>query len=251
MKRKLLLGGFVVLVLAASAVLLLLASTQRWVTAWEHWDRADYWVEDHRFDYFFPADPWEPIGDAAQLFGAGYALIPIALLLLAGLARGRWILAGVLGAIVAGHPFALFGIHAVWSGLLGAPSPLAGPLSAYGAPGPLAWLVDADLLGIAGLLGTAALVVALARSAAKEWIPVAVLLLPTTGLGYIVAAFGIAPMFADASYDTTRWTETVIAAWTALAALAALSALVIGAARGRTAGPLVRSDGPARLRPAR
>ena len=35
------------------------------------WNRADISIEDSRFDYWFPAAPWENLGAAAQLYGLG------------------------------------------------------------------------------------------------------------------------------------------------------------------------------------
>ncbi|ALJ20178.1 hypothetical protein [Microbacterium sp. No. 7] len=220
--RVVVLGGLAVLSLAVSAVAQFAASMQRWVTAWDTWELAGAWVEDHRFDYFLPADPWEPIGNAAELFGLGHLLIAVALVLISGIATRSRRRLGLVAALAAATPFVLMGVHCVWSGMTGAVSPLAAVLDGWGVMLP----------GLLGLIGFVVLIVALARDDAA-WIPAVALLVPTTVWGYLVATFAIAPMFAERSYDTTRWTETVLAVWTALAAIAALAALIARLARRR------------------
>ena len=59
-----------------------------------------------------------------------------------------------------------------------------------------------------------------------------VFLVGSTGLGYFLAAFWIAPIFAGGvSYDTTPWTETVVAASTAAAGIAMILAARVSAHR--------------------
>ena len=98
-----------------------------------------------------------------------------------------------------------------------------------GEPTRLADLVTNPVLGLillAGIVGLA--VMAAWRSIA--WVAAAVFLLGATLPGYFVAAFIIAPVLAGGiSYDTTRWTETVVAA----AMLLAATAVTIGVAARR------------------
>ena len=62
-----------------------------------------------------------------------------------------------------------------------------------------------------------------------------VFLLGSTALGYVLAAFLIAPIVAgEASHDTTPWTETVVAASTAAAGVAMI--LAAGVRRAGAAG---------------
>lgn len=192
----------------ASAALQLVASLQRWVFARDAWQRADVLIEDHRFDYSYPADPWENLAAMAQLHGLGY------LLLAAGvLAMGRTqVRSGpgtrILIAMIA-VPFALAGAHALLSGLLGVPSPLQVVA--------LHWV-----LGLCEFVGLIVLGV--------RWLPwsptaavTCLMLLGATVPGYLFATFTIAPAIAGyASHDTTPWTETIVAGCTAGAAIAML-----------------------------
>lgn len=213
-RRPLWLGGAIALLLAASSVIQFWASFERWIVAWNSWDRDSAWVEDHRFDYIAPSDPWEPIGDTALLFGIGYLLMVPAILALPLAARRlRWL--GIVAAIVAAAPFVYVGVHSAWSGRLGVPSPMA----------------DGDGMGFmtrlatAGLVALIVLAIVLARTS-RGWMTVALLIIPTTLWGYLVGSLTIAPLFWEVSYDTTRWSETVVAAWTAAAAIVTVVATV-------------------------
>lgn len=223
--------------LTASALLQLDASLQRWVTAHGSWTRPDRWIEDHLFDYAYPDDPWEPIGDAAQRYGLGMILLALALVALAVARGGTRVTSGIAALLIAG-PFAASGLHAVASGLLGRPTPLAATL-----PAPA-------LVQLLGVIAVGAVIVAaiLARGPVLGSLPDAlavVLALGASVPGYLLATFAIAPsIHGTASYDTTPWTETVVAASTAAAA-AALAMLVaaVVAARRRPGGG--RPDQPA------
>ncbi|MBP2457911.1 hypothetical protein ABID70_000475 [Clavibacter michiganensis] len=224
--------------LALSAWLQLDASLQRWVTARGSWTRQDRWIEDHLFDYAYPDDPWEAIGDAAQRYGLGMILLALALVAVAVARGGTRVTGGVLVVLVAG-PFAAQGVHALASGVLGRPSPLAHLLDVLA------------LVQVAGGIAVVALLVAaLVRRAPTDESPAdavaVVLALGASVPGYLLATFMIAPLIhGSASYDTTPWTETVVAASTAAAALAMLVSAVAVRRRGA-----VRTGG-ARRRPAR
>ena len=219
-----------------SAALQLVASLQRWVVF--RASRGEFVAEDHLYDYSFPYDPWESIGTSAQLFGAGTLILALGVLSMAlGIlamprAGGRRSVAVILGvveiviAILIAGSFGIAGMHALISGVTGAPS----PLHQYGATG---WV---------GVVGLIVLIV--------RWVfrsPAAMLacafLIGATGLGFFVAAFLIAPLFAGSvSHDTTPWTETVVAAWMAAAAFSMILAARDAARRGAPRAAQVRVD---------
>ena len=85
-----------------SAALQLVASLQRWVVLRDSWTRADFTIEDHRFDCSFPADPWEHLGLTAQVFGAGSLLLGFGVVTMARAVEGR--VAGLEGLLAVGPP---------------------------------------------------------------------------------------------------------------------------------------------------
>ncbi|MFB2581365.1 hypothetical protein ACEXQD_08940 [Herbiconiux sp. P15] len=203
----------------ASAALQVVASLERWVVAAGSWTRGDVSIEDHRFDYWWPADPWENVGAAAQLHGAGLLLLAIGVLLLPRAAPARRHGLDGAVAVVVAILFGFDGAHVLVSGLMGAPSPLQ--------------YVPLQLL-LAGVTAIG-LVVLAANRFATSW-PTALgclVLVGATLPGYIVATFVIAPAITGyQSFDTTPWTETIPAVWTALAALLVLVTAAASAIRG-------------------
>lgn len=199
-----------------SAAAQLLASLQRWVDARGSWSRSDRTVEDHLFDYSYPADPWENLGDAAQIFGVGYLMLALGVLVMGlGAERRRTAASTTLASLVA-FSFAVDGGHALVSGLLGSPSPVQYVIL-------LQLLVSLVGCGALIALGCLWLRNSPARAAA------CLFLLGATVPGYLVAAFIIAPAVAGyQSYDTTPFTETVVAASTAAAGIALAAAAVSG-----------------------
>ncbi|MFT2706632.1 hypothetical protein [Clavibacter zhangzhiyongii] len=194
--------------LAASALLQLDASLQRWVTARDALppSRRDS-IESHEHDHDAPTAGWIPLGDAAERHGAGMILLALAVVALAVAVGARGRSSAVLVLAVAGS-FAVLGLHALLSGIAGAPSPLGG------------LLLPAHLVGLAGLVGIAAL--RAGRPRARPLDAVALALVAAASLpGQLLAAFVVAPMLhGDTSYDTTPWTETVVAVAIGLAAVA-------------------------------
>lgn len=195
-----------------SAALQLIASLQRWVVF--RAANLEFVAENHLYDYSFPYAPWENAGTSAQLFGTATLLLALGVLAtafsVAAIPRTprRRIAAAIdaaLGILVAGS-FAITGAHALISGITGTPS----PLYEYGA------------LGWVAVVGLIILIVRWARRSPAAMMA-CLFLMGATGLGYFIAAFQIAPLLTGyASHDTTPWTETVVAIWTALAGTANL-----------------------------
>jgi hypothetical protein len=194
--------------LLGSAVLQQLAALERWVVAapMRHGDS----IQSHLFDYSFPADPWEDVGAAAVLFGCGYLLLALGVVAALGSGRRR----DRIAAVVVASCFGYMGMHALLSGLLGAPTILQSALLAV-APGLLA------------PVGLVVLAVSTARRA-PAMSAACVLLLGATAPGYVFATFTVAPLLVGyQSFDTTPWTESVVAAATGLAGVALLLAAAL------------------------
>jgi len=203
--------------LLASAALQQVASLERWVVARDTWTRNDVSVEDNLFNYFWPTDPWESLGTTAQLYGVGALLLAIAVLAMARAARAAEDrdtgIERTLVSVTAGS-FAVTGLHALVSGIVGEPTPLqyvALPLLAG-----LVGCVGLVILGVRWMWASTATSLACA------------LLLGSTLPGYWVAAYLITPALTGYfSYDTTPWTETVVAATTGAGGIAMIVATVV------------------------
>jgi len=192
-----------------SAMLQIVASLERWVVLKDSATRTDTSIEDHRFDYSYPADPWENLGTTAQLFGVGLLLVALGILAMSRVARnGR---AERILSFVTAASFGIAGVHALGSGLLGVPSPLQ-------------FLPVQVLLGLVGFVGLIILAARWMRTARAVSVS-CVLLLGVTLPGYLLATFQIAPVLAGyQSHDTTPFTETIVALSTAAAGVAMLVA---------------------------
>ncbi|TDX78935.1 hypothetical protein EDF35_2158 [Rathayibacter sp. PhB151] len=205
--------------LLGAALLQLQASLQRWVTASEGWTRTDRSVEDHLFDYMIPADPWEPLGTAAQVHGVGLLLVAIALPVSARAIGGGGLLR--LSALLVAGVLGLSGLHGVLSGLIGAPTPLQLPFLQM-------------MLGLVPVVGLGALAAKAHRRSVGAALAYACLL-GSTLPGLLIATFVVAPAITGyQSFDTTPWTETVVAATVAAAGCAMLGAAAVLALRGRS-----------------
>jgi hypothetical protein len=173
-------------------------------------------IEDHLYDYFVPAPPWVNLGYAAQLFGFGELALAAAVIVLAlESAKSSSVLFRAF-AVVLSLPFAVVGVHAVLSGVLGSPSVLFYPL----------------IGGLAFTVFSVAAPIALAIVTARRsiwWALASILMAGATLPGYLVATFAIAPAVAGyQSFDTTPWSETVVAVFVALAAASvAVGALTV------------------------
>ncbi|MBZ4487527.1 hypothetical protein LQ938_01740 [Microbacterium sp. cx-55] len=206
-----------------SGALQFVASWERWVTARAGRPPGDVTLEDHLYDYFWPADPWVNVGAAAQLLGLGMVVLAVGVIVLAVSVRAGTVRAGTLWTTVAvvavAVPTALTGIHALVSGGIGAPSALQhGP-----------FLTITTLLPFAGLIVLSIRWMRRSPAAALACLP----LLATTMPGYLFALFAAAPLIVGyQSHDTTPWSETIIAVCTGLAALPLVAGA--GARRWRT-----------------
>jgi len=195
-----------------SAALQLVASLQRWVTAAESWTREDRLVEDNLFDYSYPADPWEPLGTAAQYFGAGYLLLSLGVYaLLRAAPSGQAARMRVPTMIVAGS-LALDGGHALVSGLVDTPTPVQYVLV-------LQWLLS--LVACVCLVVLGAWWLRTSRAVGLACL----FLLGVTVPGYLWSMYLLAPLITGyVSYDTTPWTETVVAGSAAAAGVSLIVA---------------------------
>lgn len=216
----------------ASAVLQHLASIQRWVVLRGQRPGNELTVEDHELDYSFPADPWETIGTAAQLFGAATLLQAVGVLAMAlgvlavpRVAPNRiGIVAEPALALLVAAAFAVMGAHALISGINGAPSDLQH--SRVLAP-LMVWC------GFGGLAALAWLWSGMSRAASVA----CVFLVGSNMFGAAIANFTVAAMIAGyVSHDTTPWLESVVAGTSAAAALAMVFAAGTVVRRYRRAG---------------
>ena len=197
-----------------SALLQLVASLERWVVLRDSATSADTSIEDHRFDYSYPTEPWENLGTTAQLFGVGLLLVALGILAMARVARNGRV--ERMLSLVTAASFGIAGVHALVSGLLGVPSPLQF----------LPVQVSLNLFGVVGLIILAARWLRTSWAASVS----CVLLLGVTLPGYLLATFQIAPAFAGyQSHDTTPFTEAIVAVSTAAAGVAMLVAAGVAA----------------------
>lgn len=148
----------------------------------------------------------------------GVLAMALAVLMLPGKTGRRSGVAAVLEIVLALLVAAWFGVngaHALVSGIIGTPSPLQ-------------HLWALELVGFAGLI---ALGVIWWRRSWAAMIACA-FLLGSSMVGSLIAGYLIAPTITGyISHDTTPWTETVVAVWTALAGVAMLLAAWAAAVR--------------------
>lgn len=204
-----------------SGLLQLVASLERWFVLSASWTRGDHSIEDHLFDYSYPADPWQNLGTTAQVFGVGLLLLALGILAMARAVPRRGGHVERMLTLATAVSFGLTGLHAFVSGLIGVPSPLQLL--------PVQMLLS--LVGFVGLLVLGARWVRASWSASVSCL----LLLGATLPGYFLATFQIAPMLLGyQSHDTTPFTETIVTASTAGAGI--LMLLAAGTAELRRRG---------------
>lgn len=191
--------------LGASGVLMFAASWQRWAD-YCRWGNVDIGLcgerEDHRYDFVAPVDPWEPVGQAAELAGWSMLLVAFALALmpwaLTGRRPGVFSSVALIGAVLAQ---AAMGVATLRSGLAGIPvEPIGSGLAVY------VWLLVPPVL-----LGRFAV-------AARGWPRAAAVLL-------VLATPLVAGLtYAIGSYDARPWYEAMSGAFTVAAGLCLLVA---------------------------
>ncbi|WP_104190810.1 hypothetical protein [Cryobacterium sp. Y82] len=175
------------------------------------WTRTDSTIEDHRFDYAYPADPWENLGTTPQLFGLSLLLLALGIRALARSAASRDGGLERMLTVATAASFGITGMHALVSGLIGVPSPLQ-------------FLPVQVLLSLVAFAGLIALSVRWLRVSWASSVA-CLLLLGVTVPGTIVVTFQIAPVVLGyQSHDTTPFSETIVAVLTAAAGVAMLVA---------------------------
>lgn len=208
--------------LGASGALMFAASWQRWAGACR-WVDVTANVEsalctsrqDHLYDFVLPTDPWEPVGDAAQLAGWSLLVLAPAFVLLPWALTGRRpgivSTAALVGAVMA---LGAVGVATLRSGLAGSVVP-----------------TNIDVLALyAWLLLPLGLLVRFSV-AARGWpLAATVLLFLATPL---VATF----TYAVGPYDAQPWWEGTSGVLTATAGLCLLVAAAFGD-RFRTKEPV-------------
>ncbi|MGB7981242.1 MAG: hypothetical protein WCF36_10695 [Candidatus Nanopelagicales bacterium] len=197
----------------AVAVLLGLSGALMYAASWQRWAGACAWgqsegggcdqVQDHRYDFLPPIDPWEPVGSAAQL--AGWSLIVLALIF----ALLPWALTGeqpspIAATAVVGSALAMVavGVAAIRSGATGVVvDPVGSTVALYG------WLLVPPVL------------LSWWTVTARGWAAGAggVLLFLATPF---VAAFS----YAVGPYDSQPWWEAISGLLTATAGVCLLGA---------------------------
>ena len=198
--------------LGASGALMYAASWQRWaaVCPWGGVEAGPCLSrQDDRYDFVPPGDPWEPVGDAAQLAGSSLLVLALAFVLLPWALTGRR--PGVVSAAAVGGAvlaLAAVGYATLRSGLAGSAVHPA----------------FHDLALFVGFLVPPVLLVRFAVAARGWTVAAAVCLVLATPL---VAGFS----YAIGPYDTQPWWEAISGL---LTAAAGLCLLVAAASSGRS-----------------
>lgn len=236
--RRLVLPAVASTTLLVSGLLMVAAAYERW---WPTCKPGAYdadaclALQDHRYDFSFVAEPWEPVGDAAQLAGLSWLLLAVGLLVVPSvLSRRPRPLTWIIGFVLA-LGYVELGLEALLSGLRGEVVALSGPNDT-----PYGWLLVAGpFLAVCWWF----------CAVAVDWRPgngwklgtafVLVLASPLPALVVVGPA-----VVGYTSYDTAPWVEAV-GGWTLVIA----AVLVWPAARcpdqPRSATPETRPDAPA------
>lgn len=211
------------LALVASGALMFVASWQRWAGPCPWGEDFDTFActlrQDHLYDFLFPAEPWRPVGHAAELAGASLIVLALVLPLMTvaltarrpGALTGASLLVGTLAVLDVGAA-------TLRSGLDGeAVRPVTDDLAFW------LWLFVPLGLFVHGSVH------------GRGWARVAALLLI---LGApVVAAFS----YAIGSFDAAPWWEAICGIFTGAGGLCLLAAAVVRA--GRRGERAVRAEG--------
>jgi len=210
------------LVLLASGALMVAGSAERWADVCapgQGESRACDLRQDHLYDFLPPGDPWQPIGDAAELAGWSLLALSLALPLLPWALTGHRPRLGVSIAVAASTAaVGAVGLATLRSGLSGEVVEPTYPGLTFNT-----WLFLPPL--VFGVLAARAR--GLTRASA-------VLLVVGTPL---VAAFS----YAIGSYDAAPWWEAVAGGLTGLAGVV----LLVAAPRGSGQAPHREADAAA------
>ncbi|OFE16319.1 hypothetical protein BA895_19270 [Humibacillus sp. DSM 29435] len=205
------LQGLAPVLLSGSGVLMIMASRERWWPACRlgDFDAPDcLTLQDHRFDFLPPTEPWVPVGAAAQVGAGSMVLLSLALLFLPWLLGGaqRPVVTLLVGAVLVA-PLLTLAVMTGRSGLSG--RVVAGP--------GLEWVYWLWILTpIALLLMVFAFQIADPRPGIEWRLLVVGLVSVSTPLG----EFFIAGALLGLSYDTTPWSEAVSGVFLVAAGLA-------------------------------
>lgn len=224
------------LTLVGAGALLHAASWQRWAGVCRSSAQADVRAcdlrQDHLYDFLVVAEPWEPIGSAAQQAGVALLLVAFALLLApwALLVRpGRYV---SVALVVAALAYAGVGVATLRSGLAGeVVDPLLGDATFS------VWLFVPTLV----LIWAALLARGWARAAAAFWVVASPLVM---AFSYAIGPFDANPWYEAICGDLTVIAGVcllVAAVWPARTSLSAGSGPSAGA--GRRAAARVRAVG--------
>ena len=206
--------ALVSLLLAVSGLLAIAGARERW---WPVCRPGDFdspgclTLQDDRYDHTALPEPWVPVGHAAEIAGASYAVLAVVVALLPWLLmRTRPRVAAATGLVLGGT--ALPVAAALWlSGRAGevVDVPL---VSASALTWALLWPVAAGI----------SVVATLRTHGGGARVLLAALLCLCSPLGQVVVGLLVAPtLLGYVSHDTTPWTEAVTGGLLLLAALAA------------------------------
>lgn len=190
------------LALMASGVCAIVADRQRWYPACAGRHRFDteecVLLQDHRYDIVFPADPWVPIGQAAQLMAVSYALLALAaFFVFRAVLATAWTL--LPGAVVAAS-FVVVAAQGYLSGEAGRVVAVSGTTPASN----VVMFVWPLLLG-----GVALWAVSLSSRHDARWWTVALATALLALASPLVLYFTASVAVLYGSHDTSPWTEAV------------------------------------------
>lgn len=207
-----------------SGVLMIVSARERWWPACRlrNFEAPDCLrLQDHQYDFMAPAQPWVPVGAAAQVGAGALLLLGLALLFLPWLLGGdpRPAVTLPLGALLAAAMLAI-AVATGWSGFSGRVFEVPGLVCAYWL-----WVVTPIALVVTVFCSE--------RTDPSPGIPwrlvVAVLISASAPLG----EFFIASALLGSSYDTTPWSEAVSGTFLVAAGLA-----LWPATRSRSSSPI-------------
>jgi hypothetical protein len=199
--------------LASAGVLFVAAAWQRW---WPACRRGGFdtdacvQLQSHEYDYLLVAEPWTPVGHAAELAGLALLLLAGAAALLPFVLLRGWRLRFRLPlAAVPAASLALLGVQGLASGVTGRVESV--PLT---WPAVVVWGFAVPVLLV---LWVAAVLQSNPDRRTASGLVLAVVLIASTPLPVLLILGPIAVNYV--SYDTAPWSEAVMAAPLALAAL--------------------------------